>query len=99
MSKQGTVGRRKRVTLSKQGTVGRRKRVTLSKQGTAGKRKRVTLSKEGTVGRRKCVTLAVPQRLETARRLESGESQKVIMALYNIGLSTVCDIKKRQDWL
>jgi len=43
--------------------------------------------------------LTVPQKLETARRFESGESQKVIMALYNIGLSTVCDIKKQKDWL
>jgi len=57
------------------------------------------MSKQGTAGKRKLVTLTVPQKLETTRRLESGESQKVIMALYNIGLSTVCDIKKQRDWL
>ena len=57
------------------------------------------MSKQGTAGIQKHVTLMVPQKLETTRRLESGESQKVSMALYNIGLSTVCDIKKWKDWL
>jgi hypothetical protein len=57
------------------------------------------MSKQGTAGKRKHVTLTVPQKLETTRRLESGESQKVIMALYNIGLSAVYDVKKQRDWL
>jgi hypothetical protein len=30
---------------------------------------------------------------------EKGESQSVVMASYNIGLSTVCDIKKHKDQL
>jgi hypothetical protein len=39
------------------------------------------MSKQDTAGKRKRVTLRVPQKLETTRRLESGESQIVIMAL------------------
>jgi hypothetical protein len=57
------------------------------------------MSKQGTTGKRKHVTLTFPQKLETTRRLESGGSQKVVMALYNIGSSTICDIKKWKDWL
>ena len=55
--------------------------------------------KKGTAGKRKRVTVTFPQTLETTGRLESGESQKVIMALCNTGLLTVCDIKKWKDWL
>jgi hypothetical protein len=44
------------------------------------------MSKQGTAGKRKHVTLTFPQKLETTKRLQSGQSQIVIMASYNIGL-------------
>jgi hypothetical protein len=57
------------------------------------------MSQKGTAGKRKRVTVTFPWTVETTTRLESGESQKVVMALYNIGLSTLCDVKKQKDWL
>jgi hypothetical protein len=47
---------------------------------------------------RKHITL-ISQKLEIIRRLESSESQREVMALYSIELSTVSDIKKWKDQL
>jgi hypothetical protein len=38
------------------------------------------VSQHGTAGTRKHVTLTMPQKLEIRRGLESGESQRIIMA-------------------
>jgi hypothetical protein len=48
-------------------------------------------SKKGSAGWRKHVTF-IPQKLETFRRLELGESCIVIMVTYNIGSSAVKDL-------
>jgi DNA-binding CsgD family transcriptional regulator len=55
------------------------------------------MSKQGTAGKRKHVTLTIRQELETVRWLESGKSRGEVMALYNIGLSTVYTLKKQKD--
>jgi DDE superfamily endonuclease./Tc5 transposase DNA-binding domain./CENP-B N-terminal DNA-binding domain. len=57
------------------------------------------MSKQGTAGKRKHVTLTIPQKLEIINRLESGESRSVVMAAYNIGSSTIYDIRKQKDQL
>jgi len=57
------------------------------------------MSKQGAAGKRKHVTLTIPQKLEIIRRLESGESRSVVMAAYNIGSSTIYDIRKQKDQL
>jgi hypothetical protein len=57
------------------------------------------MSKQGPAGKRKHTTLKISQILEIIRRLESGKSQSVVMALYNTGSSTVYDVKKRRDQL
>ncbi|XP_069821771.1 large ribosomal subunit protein uL23m isoform X1 [Dendropsophus ebraccatus] len=54
---------------------------------------------QGPSVKRKHVTLTIPQKLEIIRRLESGESRTCIMEEYNIGSSTIYDIKKRKDQL
>lgn len=54
---------------------------------------------QGPSVKRKHVTLTIPQKLEIIRRLESGESRTSIMEEYNIGSSTIYDIKKRKDQL
>jgi hypothetical protein len=56
-------------------------------------------SKQGTAGKRKHVTLMIPQILEIIRRPESGKSQSVVQAAYNIGSSTIYDIIKQKDLL
>jgi hypothetical protein len=57
------------------------------------------MGKQGTAGERKHVTLMIAQKLEIIRRLESSTSQNMFRAAYNVGLSTVCDIKKQKDQL
>jgi hypothetical protein len=47
----------------------------------------------------KHVTLTIPQKLDIIRRLESGRSHNVIVASYNIGLSSIYDIKNQRDQL
>ncbi|KAM4018545.1 large ribosomal subunit protein uL23m isoform 1-T1 [Anomaloglossus baeobatrachus] len=54
---------------------------------------------QGPSVKRKHVTLTIPQKLEIIRRLESGESRASIMEEFNIGSSTIYDIKKRKDQL
>jgi hypothetical protein len=57
------------------------------------------MSKQGTAVKRKHITLTIPQKLEIISRLESGESRSVVMAAYNIGSSTIYDIRKQKDQL
>ncbi|KAM3919534.1 large ribosomal subunit protein uL23m isoform 1-T1 [Leptodactylus fuscus] len=57
------------------------------------------ISIQGPSVKRKHVTLTIPQKLEIIRRLESGESRTSIMEEFNIGSSTIYDIKKRKDQL
>ncbi|XP_073514846.1 large ribosomal subunit protein uL23m isoform X1 [Phyllobates terribilis] len=58
-----------------------------------------SISIQGPSVKRKHVTLTIPQKLEIIRRLESGESRASIMEEFNIGSSTIYDIKKRKDQL
>ena len=51
-----------------------------------------TMNKQGIASKR-----SLSQTLEIIRRLESGKSQKEIMATYGIGSSAVCDIKQWND--
>jgi hypothetical protein len=55
------------------------------------------ISNQCAEGKRKHVTLTTPQRLEIIRRSESGESCSVVMASYNVGSSTIYDIKEQKD--
>jgi hypothetical protein len=57
------------------------------------------MNKQFAAGKRKHGTLMIPQQLQILQRLESGETQSLVMASYNIGPSTVCDIKKRKGHL
>jgi len=52
------------------------------------------MCEQGAAGKRKHVTVMIPQKVEIIR-LESHKSQIVVMASYNTGLSTVCDVKNR----
>jgi hypothetical protein len=45
------------------------------------------------------VTLMIPQKFEIIRKLQSGESQSVVMASYKIGLSNIHYLKKQKDQL
>ena len=56
------------------------------------------MSKQGSAGKRKYVTL-ICQTLEIIRRLKCGKSQSVVMTSYNMGSSTVYDVKKQEDQL
>ena len=56
------------------------------------------MRKQDTAGKRTYVTL-IAQNLEIIRRLKHDKSQSIVMTSYNIGLSTVCDIKKQEDQL
>ena len=55
------------------------------------------MCKQGTAGQRKHINLMIAQKLERIWKLESVENQREVMALYNIGSSTICDIKKQKD--
>jgi hypothetical protein len=61
--------------------------------------KDANMNKQCTADKRKHVTLTIPQKLQIIRGLDSDESQREVMALYNVGLSTVCDIQKQKDLL
>jgi len=45
-------------------------------------------------GKRKHISLKIPQKLEIISRFEIGKSWGGVVVSYNIGLQTVCDIKK-----
>ncbi|XP_055501907.1 jerky protein-like [Leucoraja erinacea] len=55
--------------------------------------------RDGKSVKRKHVTLTIHQKLEIIKRLEEGENRHVIMGEYNIGSSTIYDIKKRKGEL
>ena len=54
-------------------------------------------SKQGNSGKTKHITLTIPQELEITGRLKSGESRRKVTPSYNIGSSSICDIKKWKD--
>jgi hypothetical protein len=56
------------------------------------------MSKQDTAGKRQCVIL-ISQKFEIIRRFKCGKSHSVVMTSYNIGSSTVCDIKEQEDQL
>ncbi|XP_035212156.1 jerky protein homolog [Stegodyphus dumicola] len=49
--------------------------------------------------KRKHITLTLNQKLEIIKRLEKGENRNVLMNQFNIGSSTIYDIKKQKDEL
>jgi len=53
---------------------------------------------QGAAGKRKHVTVMIPQKVEIVRP-ESRKSRIVVVASYNTGLSTVCDVKKQMEHL
>jgi hypothetical protein len=52
-----------------------------------------------TARKTKHVRITIPQKLEIIRRLESDKSQSVVQAAYNIGFSTIYDMKTKRDQL
>jgi hypothetical protein len=59
--------------------------------------KDTNMSNQCTAGKRKHINSTVSEKLEIIRRLKNGECQSEVMASYNIGLSTMCNIKKCKD--
>jgi len=57
------------------------------------------MSTQGTAGNRKHVTLMIPHKLEIIAGLESGKSQKEVMASYKSGISTIHDKQKWKEKL
>ena len=57
------------------------------------------MSKQGTAGKRKHVTLTIPYKLQIIASLESGESQKEVMASYKSGMSIIHDKQKWKEKL
>jgi CENP-B N-terminal DNA-binding domain. len=57
------------------------------------------MCKQGAVGKSKHVTLIMPQKLRTVTRCQSGERQREVMSSYNMGLSTIYDVKRMKDQL
>jgi hypothetical protein len=51
--------------------------------------KDLKMSKQGTVGKRNHVTLMIPQEVEINKKLETGKNRSMVVASYNIGLSTL----------
>lgn len=49
--------------------------------------------------KRKHVTLTINQKLEIIKRLEKGENKNILMNEFNVGSSTIYDIKKQKDEL
>jgi hypothetical protein len=54
------------------------------------------MSSHSTAGKTKHVPLIIPQKLEIIRRLESDKSRSVVQAAYNIGFSTIYDMKTQR---
>jgi hypothetical protein len=57
------------------------------------------ISTQGKAGKRKHITLMIPQKLQIIARLESGKSQKEVMASYKSGMSTIHDKQKWKEKL
>ena len=57
------------------------------------------MSKKGPTAKRKYITITVPQKHKIINRFESGESEIVVMSLYNIWSSAVYDVKKQKHRL
>jgi len=57
------------------------------------------MSSHRTAGKKKHVPLTIPQKFEIIRRLETDKSQSVVQAAYNIGFSTIYDMKTQRDKL
>ena len=55
------------------------------------------MSQEGSDGKRKHVSFTLPQKIKTFKRVESGESQNVVMAPSDIGLSTTYHVKEQDQ--
>jgi len=55
------------------------------------------MSKQCTACKRQHINSSVSEKLEVRRRLKNGESQSEVIASCNIGLSTMCNIKKCKD--
>ena len=51
------------------------------------------INKPCPAGKRKYITLKIPHKFEIIKKLESGDSQSVVMTLYDVGSVAVCDIK------
>jgi hypothetical protein len=54
------------------------------------------MCKQGTAGERKHINLMIPQKLEIIRKLESGESQREVMASYSVGSSSMYDTERNR---
>ena len=54
------------------------------------------ISKDTATGTTTDILFTVPETLEIIRKLGNSTSQSVIMAVYKIGLLTVCGIKKHE---
>lgn len=54
------------------------------------------MCKQGTADQRKHINLMIAQKLERIRKLKSGENQREVMALYNVGSSAICIIEKQK---
>jgi hypothetical protein len=54
-------------------------------------------SKQGTFGKRNHITLMIPQKVEIIRKLERGENRSMVVASYNIGLSTIIQRYKKRS--
>lgn len=52
------------------------------------------MHKQGNVGKSKHATLMMPQKLKIIRRCESGKRQREVMAFYNMGSSTIYDVRR-----
>lgn len=60
----------------------------------------MTSNEQKTPGKRKRTVLTLSQKVELCRRYNAGVDKQILMDEYNIGSSTVYDIKSREDeWL
>lgn len=57
------------------------------------------MSSHSTADKTKHLPLKLPQKFEIIRRLESDKSQSVVQAAYNIGFSTIYDMKTQRGQL
>jgi hypothetical protein len=56
------------------------------------------MSKQGSAGKRKHLTI-IPQKFEIIRSVGSGISWREVVDSHNMGLSSICDVKKEKDQL
>ncbi|XP_064410276.1 jerky protein homolog [Latimeria chalumnae] len=52
---------------------------------------------DGNAGKRKHVSLSILQKVELLKKLDKGTSVRALCELYNVGSSTVYDLKKQKD--